>query len=219
MNAQVSSRRGLIDLDTVDRSGIYCVDGGKGAHRREARRWGMSMLQPVIADHIVSLRRYARALLGDRVEADDLVQECLTRALSRAHLWRPGTNLRAWLFTILHNIHVNNLKSRRAHVAAEGLAFAPEAHHRAAPPDQDARLELRDLERALRLIPDEQRQALLLVGMEGMSYEETAQVMGVPVGTIMSRLARGRDALRRHMSAVEEEAAPARPAVPLSRVK
>jgi RNA polymerase sigma-70 factor (ECF subfamily) len=162
------------------------------------------MLQPVIAEHITSLRRYARALLGDRVEADDLVQECLARALSRAHLWRPGSNLRAWLFTILHNIHVNNLRSRQAHVAAEG-AFGFDERPRAAQPVQDTRLELRDLERALARIPDEQRQVLLLVGMEGMSYEEAATIMGVPVGTIMSRLARGRDALRRQMALSQPE--------------
>jgi len=161
------------------------------------------MVQPALAQHIAALRRYARALLGDRIEADDLVQDCLTRALSRAHLWRPGTDLRAWLFTILHNIHINNLRSRRAHVAAnEDLTYGRGARM-AAPPDQDARLELRDLERALDRIPDEQRQVLLLVGMEGMSYDEAARVVGVPIGTIMSRVARGRDALRRSMMFTE----------------
>src|SRR5690348_3887516 len=160
------------------------------------------MVQPALAQHIAALRRYARALLGDRIEADDLVQDCLTRALSRAHLWRPGTDLRAWLFTILHNIHINNLRSRRVHVAANedlSLSYGRNARTMAAPPDQDARLELRDLERALDRIPDEQRQVLLLVGMEGMSYDEAARVVGVPIGTIMSRVARGRDALRRSM--------------------
>jgi RNA polymerase sigma-70 factor, ECF subfamily len=162
------------------------------------------MVEPALAQHIAALRRYARALLGDRIEADDLVQDCLTRALSRAHLWRPGTDLRAWLFTILHNIHINNLRSRRVHVAAnEDLSHGRNARAMAAPPDQDARLELRDLERALERIPDEQRQVLLLVGMEGMSYDEAARVVGVPIGTIMSRVARGRDALRRSMMFAE----------------
>ncbi len=158
------------------------------------------MVQAALADHMAALRRYARALLGDRIEAEDLVQDCLARALSRAHLWRPGTNLRAWLFTILHNIHVNNVRSRRvfAAVAPEDLRQA-RALRSAARPDQEARLELRDLERALARLSDEQRQVLLLVGMEGMSYEEAAGVVGVPVGTIMSRVARGRDALRRHL--------------------
>ncbi|HEX9489727.1 MAG TPA: sigma-70 family RNA polymerase sigma factor [Stellaceae bacterium] len=162
------------------------------------------MMQPALAEHIAALRRYARALLGDRIDADDLVQDCLARALSRAHLWRPGTDLRAWLFTILHNIHINNLRSRRAHVAAnEDLSYGRTARAMAALPDQDARLELRDLERALDRIPDEQRQVLLLVGMEGMSYDEAARVVGVPIGTIMSRVARGRDALRRSMMFAE----------------
>jgi RNA polymerase sigma-70 factor (ECF subfamily) len=169
------------------------------------------MLQPPLADHIAALKRYARALLGDRTEAEDLVQDCLTRALSRAHLWRPGTDLRAWLFTILHNIHVNNLRSRLAHLVTADSTFDELRASVAAPPDQDARLELRDLARALDSIPEEQRRVLLLVGMEGMSYEEAARVSGVPIGTIMSRVARGRDALRRRMGPAENlrAAAPA----------
>ena len=163
------------------------------------------MLQPVLSDHIVALRRYARALLGNRIEADDLVQDCLARALSRAHLWRPGSDLRAWLFTILHNIHVNNLRSRRTLVTIEDISHSRVERRMTAAPDQDARLELRDLERALDRIPDEQRQVLLLVGMEGMSYEEAARVLDVPIGTIMSRVARGREALRRHMMRAEQE--------------
>ena len=164
------------------------------------------MSQPALADHIAALRRYARALLGDRIEAEDLVQDCLARALSRAHLWRPGSDLRAWLFTILHNIHVNNLRSRHAQVVPEDTTYGGGGHGVTAAPDQDARLELRDLKRALDRIPGEQRQVLLLVGMEGMSYDEAARIVGVPIGTIMSRVARGREALRRYM--VHPEVAP-----------
>jgi RNA polymerase sigma-70 factor, ECF subfamily len=178
------------------------------------------MPQPALADHIAALRRYARALLRDRIEADDLVQDCLTRALSRAHLWRPGTNLRAWLFTILHNIHVNNLRSRRAHVVAEDVALGHGHSGMATRPEQDARLELHDLARALDSLPEEQRQVLLLVGMEGMSYEEAARVLGVPVGTVMSRVARGRDALRRRMMFSDELSVAVTAAPPrLRRVK
>jgi RNA polymerase sigma-70 factor (ECF subfamily) len=176
------------------------------------------MLNPALADHIAALRRYARALIGDRIDADDLVQDCLARALSRAHLWHPGTDLRAWLFTILHNIHVNNVRSRQAHVAAEDMSFGRSRRGMTTPPDQDARLELRDLSRALDAIPEEQRDVLLLVGMEGMSYEEAARVSGVPIGTIMSRLARGRDALRRRMMFAEGARAIA-PAAPLRRLR
>jgi RNA polymerase sigma-70 factor (ECF subfamily) len=174
--------------------------------RRPVEEGHARMLQPVLSDHIGALRRYARALLGNRIEADDLVQDCLARALSRAHLWRPGSDLRAWLFTILHNIHVNNLRSRRALVTVEDISHSRVQRGMTAAPDQDARLELRDLERALDRIPEEQRQVLLLVGMEGMSYDEAARVLDVPIGTIMSRVARGREALRRHMMRAEQEA-------------
>ena len=150
-------------------------------------------LRPALADHLGSLRRYARRLLGNSSDADDLVQECLARARSRAHLWRPGSDLRAWLFTILHNTNVNNLRARAAaaRLPAEDAAAV-------APPAQEARLELRDLDRALAQVPREQRRVLLLVGLDGMSYAEAALIEGVPVGTVMSRLARGRSALRRH---------------------
>ncbi|HJT08209.1 MAG TPA: sigma-70 family RNA polymerase sigma factor [Stellaceae bacterium] len=171
------------------------------------------MLQPALEDHIAALRRYARALLGDRIEAEDLVQDCLARALSRAHLWRPGSDLRAWLFTILHNIHVNNVRSRHARLASVDASEGRSWRGMSAPPDQDTRLELRDLERALDRIPEEQRQVLLLVGMEGMSYDEAARIVGVPIGTIMSRVARGREALRRYMmhpgQEVEDDLEPA----------
>src|SRR5260370_15089150 len=158
------------------------------------------MMQRAPAENSEELRRYSRVLLGDRIDADDLVQDCLAPALSRAHVWRPGTDLRAWLFTILHNIHINNLRSRRAHVAAnEDLSYGRTARAMAALPDQDARLELRDLERALDRIPDEQRQVLLLVGMEGMRYDAAARVVGVPLRTVLPRVARGRGAVRRSM--------------------
>jgi RNA polymerase sigma-70 factor (ECF subfamily) len=148
---------------------------------------------------IPRLRRYARALTGDVTAADDLVQDCLMRAVGKSHLWQEGTDLRAWLFTILHNQYVNQVRR----TVREGKAVAlsdiePEAALTSAP-DQDKRLELRDVERALAKLPDEQRSALLLVGMEGMSYDEAAAVLGVAVGTIRSRLSRGREALRQLM--------------------
>lgn len=153
------------------------------------------MVQPALAQHIAALRRYARALLGDRIEADDLVQDCLTRALSRAHLWRPGTDLRAWLFTILHNLHVNEVRS----MVREGAALpVKEAAAGALTVEANAgaMLQLRDLERAMARLPDEQRQVILLIGLEGMRYEEVATVLGIPVGTVRSRLSRARETLR-----------------------
>ena len=147
----------------------------------------------LIAQQIPRLRRYARALTGDRSAADDLVQDTLERALSRFHLWRRGSDLRAWLFTIMHNLYVNQARSRarrqqeslESELAAEVL--------RGRDPDW---LELRDLASALAHVPDEQRAVLLLVGLEQFTYDEAARILEVPIGTVMSRLSRARERLR-----------------------
>ncbi|MCP5368920.1 MAG: sigma-70 family RNA polymerase sigma factor [Hyphomicrobiales bacterium] len=157
-----------------------------------------------MAEQIPALRRYARALLRDASQADDLVQDCLERALSRQHLFRPGTNLRAWLFTIMHNQFVNFAKRRGR--APDVVPLDDEGGHLpggAVAPDQGGRLRLRDLSRALDALPEEQRAVVLLVGLEDLSYRETAEVLDVPVGTVMSRLARGRERLRRLMEPPE----------------
>lgn len=150
-----------------------------------------------IEAEIPRLRRYARALTRDIASADDLVQDCLTRALGKLHLWQQGTDLRAWLFTILHNQYVNNVRRSVREGAAVGLSDNEPLLTRG--PQQGQRLELRDLERAIAKLPEEQRSAILLVGLEGMRYEEVAAVLDVPVGTVRSRLSRGREALRRLM--------------------
>src|SRR5678815_4324124 len=146
---------------------------------------------------IPRLRRYARALTRDVSRADDLVQSCLARAVAKQHLWQPGTDLRAWLFTILHNQHVNDV--RRA--VREGVSVAVEdmAPGLTVASNAIATLQLRDLEAAIARLPQAQRQVILLVGLEGMRYEEVALILGVPVGTVRSRLSRGRDQLRRLM--------------------
>jgi RNA polymerase sigma-70 factor (ECF subfamily) len=144
---------------------------------------------------IPSLRRYARALARDGDRADDLVQDCLERALSRRHLWRGGTSLRPWLFRIMHNLHANQVRALRArptHQALDGLHAEPGVGEA-----QSAHLALREMAQALDQLPEEQRRAVLLVALEGLSYQEVADVMDVPVGTVMSRLSRGRDRLRR----------------------
>ena len=148
-----------------------------------------------IEAEIPRLRRYARALTHDIITADDLVQDCLTRALGKLHLWQEGTDLRAWLFTILHNQYVNHIRRAVREGAQVGLSESEPLLRRA--PPQTKRLELRDLERAIAKLPEEQRTVILLVGLEGMHYEEVAAVLDVPVGTIRSRLSRGREALRR----------------------
>jgi RNA polymerase sigma-70 factor (ECF subfamily) len=147
----------------------------------------------LIAQQIPRLRRYARALTGDRAAADDLVQDTLERALSRFHLWRRGSDLRAWLFTIMHNLYVNQARSR-ARRQQESLESEPAAEVlRGRDPDW---LELRDLASALAHVPEEQRAVLLLVGLEQFTYDEAARILEVPIGTVMSRLSRARERLR-----------------------
>ena len=160
-----------------------------------------------IEAEIPRLRRYARALTRDVVSADDLVQDCLTRALGKLHLWQEGSDLRAWLFTILHNQYVNHIRRAVREGATVALNETEPMLSRA--PQQGKRLELRDLERAIAQLPEEQRSVILLVGLEGMRYEEVAAVLDVPVGTIRSRLSRGREALRRLTGAVPDEKAEA----------
>ena len=149
------------------------------------------------AKHLVELiprlRRYARALVGERAGADDLVQDTLERAWTKLHLYRQGTDLRAWLFTVMHNVHVNRMRATRL---ADPLGDEmPELASRAQP---DA-LVLRDLDRAIARLPADQRAVLLLVTLEEMSYEEVARTLGIPIGTVMSRLSRAREKLRAMM--------------------
>ena len=147
-----------------------------------------------IVEQLPRLRRCARALLRDPVAADDLVQSCVERALGKQRLFKPGTNMRAWLFTIMHNVHIN--LARKQMQTANTMPLDQAAELPATPPSQEDALRVRDLAAALEQLPDEQRQVVLLVGLEGLSYKETADVLVAPVGTVMSRLARGREKLR-----------------------
>jgi RNA polymerase sigma-70 factor, ECF subfamily len=147
-----------------------------------------------IVAHIPRLRRYARALAGDSHRADDLVQDTLERALAKFSLWRRGSDLRAWLFTIMHNVFINQLKARRE------LALDDAVEDGLQSPLQSDPLEVRDLDAALRRLPVEQREVLLLVGLEQLSYAEVSKALSIPVGTVMSRLSRGRERLRAVMS-------------------
>ncbi|HET9735344.1 MAG TPA: RNA polymerase sigma factor [Burkholderiales bacterium] len=150
----------------------------------------MSDAQSLI-ELIPRLRRYARALAGERAAADDLVQDTLERAWTKLHLYRRGTDLRAWLFTVMHNVHVNRLRATRPSDPLEDEM--PELAQRATQGDA---LLVRDLERALAALPVAQREVLLLVALEDLSYEETAQALDIPIGTVMSRLARAREKVR-----------------------
>ncbi|GAA4324240.1 RNA polymerase sigma factor [Pigmentiphaga soli] len=141
---------------------------------------------------IPSLRRYARGLTGDPHRADDLVQDTLERAWRRFGLWQRRGELRAWLFGIMHNQFVDRLRARHSRPEADAGSDPPDAEVRATQAD---RLEVRDLDRLLARLPPDLRAVLLLVGVEELSYREAAAVMGVPIGTVMSRLSRARERL------------------------
>lgn len=147
-----------------------------------------------IETYLPELRRYARALAGTN-GADDLVQDCVERALSRAHLFRRGTNLRAWLFTIMRNIFVSGTRrARRAGpILDPDIAYATLS----VPPCQEDVVMLAEVGRALPTLPEGQRRAIELVAVSGMAYEDAAVVMDTGIGTVRSRLSRGREALRR----------------------
>ena len=144
-----------------------------------------------IVELIPRLRRYARALTGDHAAADDLVQDTLERAWAKLHLYRRGTDLRAWLFTVMHNVYVNQLRAARP--VAQLDEDMPELSQ---PGRESDGLELRDLDLAIRRLPPDQREVLLLVVLEDMSYDEAAGTLGIPIGTVMSRLSRAREKLR-----------------------
>lgn len=156
-----------------------------------------------LVEYIPRLRRYARALLQDAQQAEDLVQDTLTRALDRLGLWRRGSDMRAWLFTIMHNQYVNDC--RRASRRPDTLSLYQDA---VPEPGIDGRAEqqarLHDIETGLMQLPEEQRAVLLLVTLEGLSYRQTAKVLGVRTGTVMSRLHRGRERLRAWLSGVPQ---------------
>jgi RNA polymerase sigma-70 factor (ECF subfamily) len=169
-----------------------------------------------LVGHIPDLRRYARSLTGDAWAADDLVQDTLERACERWQLWAAGSDLRAWLFTLMHNLFVDGarraVRQQRQSVpvdeVANELVGSPGA------PEQAL-----DLQRCLLRLPSEQREVLLLVSLQDLGYEDVARVTGVPVGTVMSRLSRARARLRELMEGRAPAAAAAAPAPALRRLK
>ena len=155
-----------------------------------------------ISGSVPALRRYARALTRNADRADDLVQDCLERAIRKQRLWAPTGPLQAWLFKILLNVYRNDARHQRHrgdHVPLDTLLVEP-----AIPPPQPGRIALGEMSRAIDALPAEQREALLLVVVEGVSYEQAAGILGIPAGTLMSRLSRARAALR-IMTGVSEE--------------
>jgi RNA polymerase sigma-70 factor, ECF subfamily len=157
-----------------------------------------------VSDQLIAvlprLRRFARGLSGSAVEADDLVQAACERALSRAHQFQEGTRFDSWMFRIVQTIWIDQLRARdtrREEGEEEGLHVGTDEPGRRA----EARLALQEVRVALKELPPEQRVALLLVTVDGLSYKEAAEVAEVPVGTIMSRLARARVALQARLDA------------------
>lgn len=151
--------------------------------------------RPDLIEHLPRLRRYARALTGDRWRADDLVQDTLERALAKLDLWQPGSDLRAWLFTLMHNLFVNQTRARRLNEAE-----LEDALDEAVSGGQLETLAAHDIHEALARLPHEQREVLLLVGLEQFGYAEAAKVLGVPTGTVMSRLSRARERMRQMLA-------------------
>lgn len=150
---------------------------------------------------IPHLRRYARGLTRNATMADDLVQDCLLRALAKQHLWQPGTSLKAWLFRILHNLWISEL--RRSRVV--NIVYADDYRSDASiAPGQDNSLLVKELEKHLHQLSDLYREVLMLVCVEGCSYEETAAILDLPIGTVRSRLARARDQLHERMNTSNE---------------
>ena len=152
------------------------------------------------------LRRYARALVNNRDDADDLVQDTLERAWAKAGLWQGVSDMRAWLFSIMHNLHVDGVRRPKLHTVTMD-DDTPEVPVAAT---QGERLAVLDLQAALDLLPVEQKEILLLVALEDMAYADVAQALGIPIGTVMSRLSRGRERLRGLMEGREGRAEPAR---------
>ncbi|HEV2272181.1 MAG TPA: sigma-70 family RNA polymerase sigma factor [Steroidobacteraceae bacterium] len=141
---------------------------------------------------VPQLHTFARSLCRDGVRADDLVQEALMRAINNIQRFKPGTNLKAWLFTIVRNEHYSQLRRGKFEAQGMDIELLPEP---SVPPDHDGKLELRDLNRALASLSPGQRTALILVSVSGFSYEEAAEICGCAVGTIKSRVARARETL------------------------
>jgi len=158
----------------------------------------MFCIRTSVVSELPQLRRYALFLAKDKALADDLVQDCVARAIDRGDQFQPGTNFRAWLFTILRSVFLNHKRS------VSNRPFEPEdaatSSHLSVRPGQETRIEVRELERALSKLSGAHRDILLLVVVEGFSYEEAAGILGVPLGTVRSRLARARQDLHHHLA-------------------
>jgi RNA polymerase sigma-70 factor (ECF subfamily) len=152
----------------------------------------------VIEACIPALRRYAAVLTRNRQDQDDLVHDCLVRALDRWHTRREDASIRSWLFAIMHNLFVSHQRKKKLRGEVAPIDAVPDERYRISA-DQERYVEFRDVFQALDRLPEEQRSVLVLIAVEDMSYAEAAQVLDIPIGTVMSRLSRGRERLRAMM--------------------
>jgi len=152
----------------------------------------------VVEACIPALRRYAAVLARNHQDQDDLVHDCLVRALDRWHTRREDASLRSWLFAIMHNLFVSHQRKRKLRGEVTSIDAAPDDRYRVSA-DQERYLEFCDVFQALDRLPEEQRSVLVLIAVEDLSYAEAAQVLDIPIGTVMSRLSRGRERLRAMM--------------------
>jgi RNA polymerase sigma-70 factor, ECF subfamily len=166
----------------------------------------MNVMTLLIEPLIPSLRRYAHGLMRDRATADDLVQDCLERAISRWHQRREDSDPRSWMFTIMHNLAINRMRQKHRRGPHIALEDADEGSLAFAPPQEDG-LRHEDLLRALDELPEDQRALLLLISVEDVPYAEAADMLKIPIGTVMSRLARARERLRRALEGEPETVA------------
>jgi RNA polymerase sigma factor (sigma-70 family) len=194
--AELNARaRGVIppaDLREKFGSGRITAPGQAYMLQRKEVAMARTGLAGQLHEHVASLRRYALVLTRDAADAEDLVQDALTRAIAAADTWEPESNLRVWLFRILHNAHISNL--RKAKVRRNARMELPEP---VVEESQARRIEVQQVLAALEEIPEPQRRPIVLVALEEMSYADAAKALGIPIGTFMSRLGRGRQALRR----------------------
>ena len=147
-----------------------------------------------LVDNVRALRRYATVLCGSSSDAEELVQDTLVKALENSHSWDSKRELRKWLFAIMHNAFVSKLRRRQTQQRV--ISLQTDAMRQHSEPNQLAHLELSETMQALYELPDEQKEAVILISLEGMNYEDAAKLLDIPIGTLMSRLARGREALR-----------------------
>ncbi len=185
----------LEELGAAERLGAGLIEAGRPAFGRAGKQ-SMRDIATLLEPQIPALRRYAFALTRNHAAADDLVQDCLERAVSRWYLRGPDAQLRAWLFTILHNLFVSAQRTRRRRPLHDALDETSEA---AAPvaPTQEGSLAGREMLERFGALSEDHQEVLLLVGVEGLAYASVARVLGVPVGTVMSRLSRAREQFRR----------------------